>query len=163
MFNVSIVNYNGRGMKITNFSDCTLRILIYLAVNNGKRASAREIATRYQISIHHVAKAAQWLVREGYVLAKRGKGGGLKLAKTPEDILIGQVIRAAEADIGIVECMRKKGKFCAIEGPCGLAVILDDARDAFYDALDRHSLADATTSRGAIAHMLSLDETRVIH
>ena len=143
-------------MKITTFSDCALRILIYLAVTDGELASAREIATRYQISVHHVAKAAQWLVREGYIDATRGKGGGLKLAMAPQDIKIGEVIRRAETGTGMVECMRKKGKYCAIEGSCGLASILEKARDAFYDVLDSYTLSDATIDRGGIANLLSL-------
>ena len=146
-------------MKITTFSDCALRVLIFLTANDGGQATSREIATRYDISFHHVAKAAQWLVRQGYVSATRGKGGGLKLAGAPEDIVIGEVIRLAEAGTGLVECMRKKGKYCAIESSCGLAAILDEARDAFFDTLDRYSLADATANRGAIAHLLSLDRT----
>ena len=143
-------------MRITTFSDCTLRILICLTVNDGGLVSAREIATRYDISTHHVAKAAQWLVRQGYISATRGKGGGLKLAGRPEDIKIGTVIRQAEAGIGLVECMRKGGKYCAIEGSCGLASILDEARDAFFDTLDRYSLADATRNRDALAQLLRL-------
>ena len=140
-----------------------LRILIFLAVNDGELTSAREIAIRYNISAHHVSKAAKWLVRHGYVSATRGKGGGLKLAVAPRDIMIGRVIRQAEAGIGMVECMRKRGKYCAIEGSCGLVAILYEARDAFYDTLDRFSLADATANRGAIAHQLNLDKTLNAH
>ena len=152
---VSIVIQNGLDMKITTFSDCALRILIFLAVNDDEVTSAREIATRYAISFHHVAKAAQWLVRHGYVSATRGKGGGLKLASAPEDISIGDVIRRAEAGTGLVECMREKGRYCVIESSCGLAAILGEAHGAFFDTLDRYSLADATAKRGAIAHLLS--------
>jgi len=150
-------------MKITTFSDCTLRILIYLAVNDDGLASARLIAERYDISVHQVAKAAQWLVREGYVVGTRGKGGGLKLAVLPQEIMIGDVIRRAEAGSGMVECMRKRGKYCAIEGSCGLAGILDEARDAFFATLDRYSLADATANHSAIARDLNLLDTLNAH
>jgi Rrf2 family transcriptional regulator, nitric oxide-sensitive transcriptional repressor len=150
-------------MKITAFSDCTLRILIFLAVNDEELVSAGEIAARYNISVHHVAKAAQWLVRHGYVSGVRGKGGGLKLAVAPKDILIGEVIKQTEDGVGMVECMRKSGKFCAIEGSCGLASILNEARDAFYATLDRYSLADATRNSGVIAALLSLGETNNVH
>ncbi len=147
-------------MKLTVFSDCALRILIYLAVDDGGLSSAREIATRYQISVHHSAKAAKWLVRQGYVTATRGKGGGLKLAKAPPDIKIGEVVRSAEGitSSDMVECMRKRGKYCAIEGSCGLPAILNEARNAFYDTLECYSLADATSQRNAIASMLSLGD-----
>lgn len=143
-------------MRITTFSDCALRILIFLAVGDGGLTSSREIATRYGISVHHVAKAAKWLVRQGYVSAMRGKGGGIKLAREPEEIMIGEVIRQAEAGTGMVECMRKRGKYCAIEKSCGLAAILNDARGAFYATLDRYSLADATTDRSGLSQLLNL-------
>ena len=155
--------FNEHEMKITAFSDHALRVLIFLAVNGGELASAREIATRYDISFHHVAKVAQWLVRHGYVFATRGKGGGLKLAHPPEDIMIGAVIRQTEAGTGLVECMRKSGKYCAIEASCGLAAILDEARNAFFETLDRYSLADATIKRSAIARLLKLGKTLNAH
>ena len=69
--------------------------------------------------------------------------------------MIGAVIRQAETGTGLVECMRKRGKYCAIEASCGLAAILDQARNAFFKTLDRYSLADATIERSAIALLLS--------
>ncbi len=140
-------------MQITTFSDYCLRILIYLAVADGEKAPARQIAERYGISTHHVAKASQWLARQGYVAASRGKGGGLRLALKPEDIRIGEVIRQAEAGTGLVECMRKNGR-CAIAGPCGLEGILHEGREAFFGALDRRTLADAVFRKRDIARRL---------
>ena len=150
-------------MKITTFSDCALRILIFLAVNDGGLASARVIAGRYGISVHHTAKAAQWLVRQGYVSATRGKNGGLELARPASEIMIGEVVQRAEAGSGLVECMRKRGKYCVIEGSCGLAAVLDEARDAFFAVLNRYSLADATANRTGIARLLQLNESLGIH
>jgi len=87
----------------------------------------------------------------------------MKLAVAPETITIGKVIRQAEAGSGLVECMRKRGKFCAIEGACGLVAILNEAHDIFFSTLDRYSLADATTNRNSIARLLNLDETLATH
>ncbi|WP_282610490.1 Rrf2 family transcriptional regulator [Pelagibius sp. Alg239-R121] len=147
-------------MQITTFSDYCLRILIFLAVSDGQQASSREIAERYGISVHHVAKASKWLVRQGYVAATRGKGGGLRLARQPDQIKIGEVIGRAETGTGLVECMRSGKGSCAIEGSCGLAAILDEARDAFFDTLDRYTLADAITKRKGLAKLLQLLDTR---
>jgi len=143
-------------MQITTFSDYCLRILIFLAVNDGRRASAREIAEHYDISVHHVAKAAKWLAREGHVKAVKGKGGGLTLAADPADIKVGQVMRSAEEGTGLVECMRENGN-CAIHGACGLAGMLNEARDAFFKTLDRYSLADAIGNKPGIAYLLKLN------
>lgn len=145
-------------MQITTFSDYSLRILIFLAASADRKTTAREIAERYDISTHHVAKASQWLARQGYVAASRGKGGGLRLARPPEDIKIGAVIRAAETGIGLVECMRDSQNGCTIDGACGLAGILAEAQRAFFATLDRYSLADAVHERTGLAELLKLTE-----
>ncbi len=142
-------------MQITTFSDYCLRILIYLAVSDGRRVPARSIAEHYGVSVHHIAKAAKWLTREGHVAAAKGKGGGLTLATPAAQIKIGSVIRRAEEGSGLVECMRPTGR-CDIEGACGLASNLDAARDAFFDTLDQYSLADATAKRQGIARLLQI-------
>jgi len=143
-------------MQITTFSDYCLRILIFLAVSEGRKTTAREIAERYNISTHHVAKASQWLVREGHVSAMRGKGGGLRLARDPHDINIGHVIRKAEEGTGLVECMRGSEPGCAIAPACGLSSILDEARVAFFETLEKYSVADATKRRSGLARLLQL-------
>lgn len=146
-------------MQITTFSDYCLRILIFLAVTDVEKASAREIAQCYGVSVHHVAKASQWLVRQGHIAASRGKSGGVRLARKPEDIKIGEVIRKAEEGTGLVECMRQGGD-CAIAGPCGLEAVLHEGREAFFDALDRYSLADAISRKHAIGRRLHAEGLR---
>lgn len=141
-------------MQITAFTDYSLRVLIYLAVSDGRQVSSREIAESYGISVHHVAKVSKWLVREGYAAAMRGKGGGLTLARAPDDIKIGEIVRRAERGTGLVECMRDSPQGCAIEAACGLIGILNQANRAFFDTLDRHSLADATVNKAGIAKLL---------
>ena len=145
-----------KGMKISTFSDYCLRILIFLAVTRDRNVSAREISEYYNVSFHHIAKASKWLTREGYLIAIKGKGGGLQLSRAPEDIAIGSVIRKAEDGIGMVECMRKDGK-CAIHGACGLQTILKKAQDQFYKTLDEFSLADTTKNQKGIVQLLELD------
>lgn len=142
-------------MNLTVFSDYSLRILIFLAVSDAPRASAREIAGRYGISVHHVAKVAKWLVREGLVEARRGRGGGLRLARPADELSIGEVLRRSERGGRPVACMRENGS-CRIDGACGLAPLLDDAREAFFAVLDRHTLADAAERRAGIARLLRL-------
>lgn len=141
-------------MQITAFTDYSLRVLIFLAIADGRQVSSREIAESYGISVHHIAKVCKWLVREGYAAASRGKGGGLRLAHAPEHIKIGEVVRRAESGTGLVECMREKGPACAIEGACGLISILNEANGAFFETLDRYSLADATANKRGIARLL---------
>jgi len=85
-------------MNITTFSDYALRVLIFLAVDDQRKSTADEIAKSYDISFHHVAKAAQWLRREGYIMSERGRSGGISLVRKAEEINIGEVVRATEAD-----------------------------------------------------------------
>lgn len=142
-------------MNLTTFSDYALRILIFLAVSDAPRVSARAVAGGYGISVHHVAKAAKWLAREGLVTARRGRGGGLRLARPADEITVGEVLRRSERGARPVACMREGGS-CPIDGACGLAPALDEAREAFFAVLDRHSLADAAARRAGIARLLRL-------
>jgi len=142
-------------MQISSFSDYTLRILLYLAVAGDRQVTSREIAERYNLSFDHIAKAAQFLTRKGYAAAARGRGGGLRLAKSPDEISIGEILRATEAGSGLVECMRPGPTKCIIAKVCGLAPILADANEAFYRSLDNKTLADALPDYKALAETLS--------
>lgn len=143
-------------MNITTFSDYALRILIYLAVSEDDKLSAAQIAKSYDISFHHVAKAAQWLSRENYIVAERGRGGGIRLAREPKDINIGVLLRLSETGSPLVDCLREDGGTCCIAPSCGLKHALATAQDAFYAALDLYTLADVTQKRSALSGLLQI-------
>ena len=82
-------------MRLTAFSDYTLRVLMYLAIDPAKRATIPAIAAAYAISENHLMKVVQHLAREGLVESTRGRGGGIRLARPPESIRIGAVLRTA--------------------------------------------------------------------
>ncbi len=143
-------------MNITTFSDYTLRILIFLAVDENEKATADDIAKAYDISFHHVAKAGQWLAREGYVKSERGRSGGMSLIRPAEDINIGTLVKGTEAGTALVECMRSHGGTCCITPACGLKLALAEAQAAFYKALENFSLADVITQKSALSKLLAL-------
>lgn len=145
-------------MQISSFSDYTLRILLYLAVAGDRQVTSREIAERYKLSFDHISKAAQLLTREGYVTAARGRGGGLRLAKSPGEISIGKLLRATEAGSGLVECMRPGPTKCIIAKVCGLAPILAEANEAFYQSVDAKTLADALPDYKALGDVFAANE-----
>jgi Rrf2 family nitric oxide-sensitive transcriptional repressor len=145
-------------MQITTFSDYALRILIYLTLHEN-RVSTDTIANTYGISFHHAAKAAQQLVHMGHVKSTRGRFGGISLARAPEDINIGALLRETESKIGLVDCLREDGGTCRITPACGLKHILSEARDSFFETLDQYTLVDITKSRSALTALL--DETAV--
>ena len=142
-------------MNITTFSDYTLRVLIYLAAHEGEKSTADEIATAYGISFHHVAKAAQWLAREDYVISERGRAGGITLRRSLDAINIGQVVKATESGSALVDCMRANGGTCCIRPSCGLKLALAEAQAAFYKTLENFTLADIVTEKSALKMLLA--------
>lgn len=141
-------------MQLDKFTDYALRVLVALAVKAPNRLSASAIAKTYGLSEHHLAKVASQLVREGFVVSERGRSGGLTLARPPEDINIGRVVRALKADAPVVECFGSD-QSCKIMSACGLRTPLQEAQEAFFAALDRYSLADVTRSKQRLAQLLS--------
>lgn len=130
-------------MQLTRFSDYSLRALIYLGLNTGRRCTIREIAEAYAISENHLTKLIHHLGREGFVATTRGRNGGLELARPASEIGLGEVFRATEGNFHLVECFAAGEKnTCPIAGPCVLTHVLDAALQAFLDVLDRHTLED---------------------
>lgn len=143
-------------MQITFYSDYALRILMYLAVAGDRQVPAREIAERYRLSFDHIAKIVQFLGREGFVKTSRGRGGGMRLARPPAQISIGDVLRRAEAGSGPVECLRGGTVMCVIAPVCGLSPLMAEAQEAFFSTLDARSLADTLPRAGALRRRLGL-------
>ncbi|MGJ8562408.1 MAG: RrF2 family transcriptional regulator [Alphaproteobacteria bacterium] len=145
-------------MNITKFSDYCLRVLIFLAANDDEKATADQIAKAYDISFHHVAKAAQWLGRENYILSERGRGGGITLASKATEINIGELLAETENHTHLVECMKPAGGACCIRPACGLKLALAEAEAAFYETLRKFTLADVVTQKSALSTLLSSSE-----
>lgn len=129
-------------MRLTSFSDYTLRVLMFLALKGEQRATIPEIAQAYAISENHLMKVVHHLSRSGVIESVRGKGGGIRLAKTPQDIRLGSIVRATESGSPIVECMAKEPGLCRIAPACRLAGILSLAFESLYTTLDEYTLAD---------------------
>ncbi|MDP2132008.1 MAG: Rrf2 family transcriptional regulator [Sulfuritalea sp.] len=142
-------------MRLTTFSDYTLRVLMFLALNRERLATIPEIAAAYGISENHLMKVVHQLARSGVIESVRGKGGGVRLAHAPEDIRLGAVVRVSEGEAPIVECMSDGESTCRIAPACRLAAVLSRAFDALYATLDDYTLADLVQSpRGLRALLL---------
>jgi len=133
-------------MQLTRYSDYALRVLIYLAVDPDQLATIEEIAERYGVSKAHLMKVVHQLGLAGYVATVRGRKGGLRLGRAPEEIRVGDVVRATEANLALVECFEATSR-CRIEPACGLRPVLDEALAAFLAVLDRYTLADLVARR----------------
>jgi Rrf2 family nitric oxide-sensitive transcriptional repressor len=128
-------------MRLTNFSDYALRVLMYAAAREGQLITIEETAARYGISRAHLMKVVNLLTREGYLAAVRGRSGGLRLGRPPGEIGLGDEVRATEPDFDLVECFTAGGR-CRITPSCRLRGVLGEALTAFAATLDRYTLAD---------------------
>lgn len=133
-------------MKLTTFSDYTLRVLMFLALNRERLATIPEIAAAYDISENHLMKVVHQLARSGVIESVRGKGGGIRLASAPEDIRLGQIVRASEGGAPIVECLSDDTSACRIAPVCRLSAVLSRAFEALFATLDEYTLADLVRS-----------------
>jgi len=149
-----------QAMRLTTFSDYSLRVLMYLGVHGERLATIGEVARAYGISENHLVKVVHHLAQRGYVETSRGKGGGMRLARPPEDINVGEVVRGTEESLTLVECFDRATSNCRIEPACVLKGILGRAVEAFFAALDDYTLADLLVTRPKLAKMLVLSDAR---
>jgi Rrf2 family nitric oxide-sensitive transcriptional repressor len=128
-------------MRLTNFSDYALRMLMYAASAEDRLITIEEAAKTFDVSKSHLNKVANTLTRAGYLKAVRGRSGGLALGRRPETIRIGDVLRLTEPDFALVECLAS-GNRCILTRHCKLSRLLGQAIAAFQAILDEHTLAD---------------------
>lgn len=143
-------------MQLTQYTDFALRTLIALGINPGEKMTVTDISKAYGISRFHLVKVVAQLAELGFVETLRGKGGGMRLARAPQDIRLGQVVRAMEAELGVVECLKVEGGSCVIAPVCRLKALLRGATQQFLAALDEHTLEDALRQRAPVARLLGI-------
>lgn len=141
-------------MRLTAFTDYSLRVLMYLAADPDRRATVAEICAAYDVKANHLTKVVHHLAKRGWVVTVRGKGGGLTLAKPAEQICIGEVVRDTEGQALPAECFSAEASRCAIVGQCRLKGVLGEAVEAFHAVLDRYTLADITANRQQLVQLL---------
>jgi Rrf2 family transcriptional regulator, nitric oxide-sensitive transcriptional repressor len=141
-------------MRLTFYSDYSLRLLMYCAVRHGKLVTIQDVADAYGISKNHLMKVAFELGRKGYLDTVRGRGGGLRLARAPDKIRLGDVVRQMEEDFTMVECFDPKINQCVITGPCRLRGALSRALKAYFAVLDEYTLADLAGQHPILARLL---------
>ena len=136
-------------MRLTTFSDYTLRVLMYLALRPNRFVTIAEVAAAFRISSNHLMKVVQHLAAEGHILTLRGQHGGLRLARPAAEISVGGVVRTTEPDMALAPCPD-----CVIQPGCVLASILDQALTAFMTVLDQRTVADLVAKPGALLPLL---------
>jgi Rrf2 family nitric oxide-sensitive transcriptional repressor len=147
-------------MRLTVHTDYALRMLMYLALKQDGLATISEIAARYGISKNHLMKVAYRLGTAGYIDTVRGRGGGLRLAKSAEAIGLGDIVRQTEPDMALVPCFKPVEANCAILPSCALRGALGRAGAAFLRVLDEYSLGDLVKQRAPLRNLLSIEPIR---
>tara|TARA_R110002072_G_scaffold534_6_gene3997 strand:- start:173143 stop:173577 length:435 start_codon:yes stop_codon:yes gene_type:complete len=142
-------------MRLSNFTDYSLRVLIYLVLKGEERSTVSEIADKYGISKNHLVKVVHNLSSLGIIKSFKGKGGGIVLQQSPEKIIIGKLVREFESDSHLVECFSSNGK-CAIDPTCKLKSALRKAELNFYKTLEGFTLADIVSNRKQLSKSLTL-------
>lgn len=143
-------------MKLTRHSDYSLRVLVYLGAHPGRAVPLSEICRSFDISQNHVAKVANKLLQLQFVTARRGKTGGYLLAKAPEEIGVGEVIRKTEPDMDLLECFNPEINTCKIAGACRLQFILNEAQAAFLAVLDHYTVKDLLENSSELRDILQV-------
>jgi len=135
-------------MKLTRYTDYALRVLLYLGARPERVCSISEMSRAYSVSQNHLMKVVHDLGKAGFVASVRGRLGGIRLARTPAEIVIGSVIRHTEDGFDLVDCGN-----CIIAPACGMTNALREALAAFMAVLDGYTLEDMLAKR---IDMLSL-------
>ena len=131
-------------MRLAEYTDYSLRVLMYCAAHPEELVTIGELAERHGLSKNHLMKVVNDLARQGLLETTRGRGGGLRLLAEPETIRIGDVVRATETDFRLVECFDTSTNACTLTPSCRLKHLFDDALQAYFKALDSATLADMT-------------------
>ena len=129
-------------MQLSAYSDYSIRVLMQAALRHPARVTVEEVAEAYGISRHHLVKIVHDLGRSGYLETHRGTGGGFTLARPPEGIRLGDLVRLGEESETVIECLDRQTNRCRLFPACRLKGVLDEAAAAFFAVLDDYSLED---------------------
>lgn len=129
-------------MQLTQWTDYSLRVLMYCARNTQRDApiTITEILDKHEISKSHLTKIVSFLSNSGYLSTTRGRNGGISIAKQAKEITVGEIVRLTESNFEIVECFNKKTNTCTITSTCKLKHLLQNATNAFLTKLDQVTL-----------------------
>lgn len=143
-------------MRLTTRTNLAMRTLMFCAVNSERIVRKHEIAEACNASENHLAQVVNTLAQRGFIETQRGRAGGLRLAHPMDQIGVGEVLRAFEATLPFAECFDLETNTCPLHEACMFRVALLEALDAFYGAMDRHTLADLVQDNAALEHILHL-------
>lgn len=136
-------------MQLTTYTDYALRMVMYLAAHDEDESlhSIKQISTAYSISYNHLTKVGHELSKLGVIHTVKGRNGGIRLAKEPEEINIGWLVRQTEDNLTLVECFDPESNQCILAGRCRLQGVLGEALKAYLSVLDKYTVKDITVNK----------------
>lgn len=143
-------------MRLTTRTNLASRVLMFCAVNEGRRIRTAEIAERCNASLNHLLQVVTHLQMHGFVVTVRGRSGGLRLAREPDQISIGGLFRVFEAGVPFAECFDTSANSCPLTAECRLRRYISGAVEAFYHALDMVTLDDLVKGNCGLRMLLDM-------
>jgi Rrf2 family nitric oxide-sensitive transcriptional repressor len=140
-------------MRLTRFTDNSLRTLIYLSLNDGRGVTISEIAKNCDIPKNHLMKVVHSLAKSGFVMTARGRNGGVRLAKLASEIKVGNIVRVMEGRLEVIKCFEPR---CPIVNVCKLRSALSEASAAFLAVLDNYSIEDLVKEDVSLRNLLKI-------
>jgi len=137
-------------VRLTRYTDYSLRVLIHLALHDERLCSIGEISRTYEISHNHLMKVANALARDGFIETVRGRAGGMRLARQPDKISVGEVVRRTEEGFELADCSG-----CALSPACGLTGVLAEGMRAMMAVFDSYTIADLLTDKEAMRRLMN--------
>ncbi len=129
-------------MRLSEYTDYSLRVLMYCAAHPGRLVTIGELAEHHQVSKNHLMKVVNDLSRQGVIETTRGRGGGLRLLQSADQIRVGDIVRVSETDFRLVECFDPATNTCTLTPSCRLKQVFSNALQAYFRELDGVTLAD---------------------
>ena len=144
-------------MRLTIRTNLALRTLMVCATNPGQIVRKSDVATLCNASENHLGQVVRLLAQHGFIDAMRGRHGGIKLSRPPEQINVGAVFRLFEFDHPFAECFEGADNTCPLIDCCWLRPALKHAVEAFYQSLDKLALTDLVDGNTDLHKTLSME------
>jgi Rrf2 family nitric oxide-sensitive transcriptional repressor len=145
----------GCTMKLTSYTNYALRSLQLAALKSPELVRVDDVAQIHGLSRPHIMKIVHELGKAGYIETQRGRGGGFRLARPPEDIIVGDVVRLTEGPLDVVECFNPAKNTCPLMGICILSRKMQEATAAFMAVLDDLTIANISANRGQLMQRIA--------